>query len=46
MLQINKLPKQDTRSGFGQAMLELGTNPKVMALTADLTGSVLSLIHI
>lgn len=40
MLQINKLPKQDTRSGFGQAMLELGTNPKVMALTADLTGSV------
>ncbi len=40
MLQIDKLPKQDTRSGFGQAMLELGANPKVMALTADLTGSV------
>lgn len=32
---------KDTRSGFGAAMLELGrTNPKVVALCADLTGSL------
>jgi transketolase len=33
--------KKDTRSGFGQAMLELGEiNPDVVALCADLTGSL------
>lgn len=32
---------KDTRSGFGDALLELGrTNEKVVALNADLTGSV------
>src|SRR5690554_2984559 len=32
---------QDTRSGFGAGLLELGkTNPKVVALCADLTGSL------
>lgn len=32
---------KDTRSGFGVAMLELGrTNPNVVALCADLTGSL------
>lgn len=32
---------KDTRSGFGAAMLELGKeNPKVVALCADLTGSL------
>lgn len=32
---------KDTRSGFGEALLELGkTNSKVVALTADLTGSL------
>lgn len=32
---------KDTRSGFGEALLELGkTNPKVVALCADLTGSL------
>ena len=32
---------KDTRSGFGEALLELGnTNPKVVALVADLTGSL------
>jgi len=32
---------KDTRSGFGVAMLELGrTNPDVVALCADLTGSL------
>ena len=32
---------RDTRSGFGEALLELGkTNPKVVALCADLTGSL------
>ena len=35
------LPKKDTRSGFGQGLLELGsTHPKVVALCADLTGSL------
>lgn len=33
--------KKDTRSGFGDAMTELGrTNPDVIALCADLTGSL------
>lgn len=33
--------QKDTRSGFGEAMLELGrTNPNVVALCADLTGSL------
>ena len=32
---------KDTRSGFGEALFELGkTNPKVVALIADLTGSL------
>lgn len=33
--------KKDTRSGFGAGLLELGTaNPQVVALCADLTGSL------
>jgi transketolase len=33
--------KKDTRSGFGAGLLELGkANPKVVALCADLTGSL------
>ncbi len=33
--------KKDTRSGFGEALLELGRkNPKVVALCADLIGSL------
>lgn len=33
--------KKDTRSGFGDALLELGsTHPNVVALCADLTGSL------
>lgn len=33
--------KKDTRSGFGAALMELGKeNPKVVALCADLTGSL------
>src|ERR1041384_6512947 len=33
--------KKDTRSGFGAGLLELGrTNPSVVALCADLTGSL------
>lgn len=33
--------KKDTRSGFGAGLAELGdTNPKVVALTADLKGSL------
>ena len=32
---------KDTRSGFGAGLTELGrTNPKVVALCADLTGSL------
>jgi transketolase len=32
---------RDTRSGFGVGLLELGkTNPNVVALCADLTGSL------
>jgi transketolase len=41
---MNKFPfteKLDTRSGFGDAMTELGkTNPNIVALCADLTGSL------
>lgn len=40
-LDWSALPKKDTRSGFGAAMDELGlTNPDVVALCADLTGSL------
>jgi len=35
------LDHKDTRSGFGDALLELGKrNPRIVALCADLTGSV------
>ena len=35
------LGNKDTRSGFGEGLLELGaTNPNVVALCADLTGSL------
>ena len=35
------LGKQDTRSGFGAGLLEVGkANPNVVALCADLTGSL------
>jgi transketolase len=35
------LDKKDTRSGFGEGLLELGRNdPNVVALCADLTGSL------
>jgi transketolase len=38
---LNALPQKDTRSGFGQGLLELGnSNPNVVALCADLTGSL------
>jgi transketolase len=38
---IQPTGKKDTRSGFGDAMTELGkTNPNVVALTADLGGSL------
>jgi transketolase len=38
---IQPVGKKDTRSGFGDAMNELGkTNPNVVALTADLAGSL------
>ena len=41
---LNQFPfteKKDTRSGFGAALAKLGeTNPKVVALTADLAGSL------
>jgi transketolase len=40
-MDIQIINHQDTRSGFGDAMLELGkTNPGVVALCADLTGSL------
>lgn len=43
-IMLNKFTptgSQDTRSGFGDAMLHLGkTNPKVVALCADLAGSL------
>lgn len=38
---IQPTGKKDTRSGFGDAMTELGrSNPNVVALTADLAGSL------
>ena len=38
---IKPTGKKDTRSGFGDAMTELGrNNPNVVALTADLAGSM------
>lgn len=38
---IQPIGKKDTRSGFGDAMTELGrTNENVVALTADLAGSL------
>jgi len=41
MTEYPVLGKKDTRSGFGVAMTELGrTNPKVVALCADLIGSL------
>ena len=40
-LQYSFTEKNDTRSGFGDALLTLGqTNPEVVALCADLTGSL------
>ena len=41
MGEYKVIDHKDTRSGFGEALLELGnTNPKVVALVADLTGSL------
>lgn len=41
MSEYKIIDQQDTRSGFGEALLELGnSNPKVVALVADLTGSL------
>ena len=41
MVKIEILDQKDTRSGFGAGLLELGrTNPNVVALSADLTGSL------
>lgn len=41
MIEIEVLGKKDTRSGFGEGLLELGrNNPDVLALCADLTGSL------
>ncbi|MFO7723876.1 MAG: transketolase C-terminal domain-containing protein [Bacteroidales bacterium] len=41
MPQFTYTEKKDTRSGFGAALLELGrSNPNVVALCADLTGSL------
>ncbi|HLN54086.1 MAG TPA: transketolase family protein [Lentimicrobium sp.] len=41
MKEYTYTEKKDTRSGFGQALLELGrSNPLVVALCADLTGSL------
>jgi transketolase len=41
MIEIEIFGKKDTRSGFGEGLLELGrTNPDVVALCADLTGSL------
>jgi transketolase len=38
---IQVINQKDTRSGFGEGIHELGkTNPKVVALTADLAGSL------
>jgi transketolase len=41
MLDFQILGNNDTRSGFGEGLLELGkTNPKVVGLCADLIGSL------
>lgn len=41
MKEFHVLGKKDTRSGFGDGLLELGKrNPNVVALCADLTGSL------
>ena len=41
MNEFRNTGNKDTRSGFGVALLELGrTNPNVIALCADLTGSL------
>lgn len=41
MTEFEVLGKKDTRSGFGEGLAELGkTNPEVVALCADLTGSL------
>lgn len=41
MKQFEILGKKDTRSGFGEGLLEIGKkNPDVVALCADLTGSL------
>ncbi|MDX2196685.1 MAG: transketolase C-terminal domain-containing protein [Cytophagales bacterium] len=41
MKKFTYTDKKDTRSGFGDAMTELGrTNPDIVALCADLTGSL------
>ncbi|WP_306643724.1 transketolase family protein [Sanyastnella coralliicola] len=41
MKEYPVLGKKDTRSGFGEGLLELGkSNPNVVALCADLTGSL------
>ena len=41
MVEYTNTGSKDTRSGFGEGLLELGkTNPDVVALCADLTGSL------
>ncbi|MEN8224909.1 MAG: transketolase family protein [Bacteroidota bacterium] len=41
MTQTLSIEKKSTRAGFGEALYELGnTNPQVVALCADLTGSL------
>jgi len=41
MKEYSNTGSKDTRSGFGEALLELGKqNPEVVALCADLTGSL------
>lgn len=41
MMKFEKTGEKDTRSGFGQALYDLGnSNHKVLALCADLTGSL------
>ena len=41
MVELTNTGSKDTRSGFGEALLELGKlNPDVVALCADLTGSM------
>ena len=41
MIEIEVFGKKDTRSGFGDGLLELAkTNEKVVAICADLTGSL------